>query len=179
MTKFLYLYEDPLVVEDKPANRLLYLSETVRLTEYEREDESLVRSLILKFMMDHKLILVTETDSTKNSGDNTASIHWLIHFHDFRNIIAQREYDDMLMTLESSNAEFIIDLINLHARLGMQVDAILLNTIITRLMRSIQIIPYQVADTDIERSWNDIYKEIPWIWILIMIQSILKSDTKA
>lgn len=179
MTKYLYLYEHPFTIEDTARHRVDYLSDTIRLTEYEREDESLVRSLILKFMMDNDLIIITEKEAIKNSTTNTASIPWLLHWHDFRNIIARREFDDMMMVLDHNNAEFVIDLVNLHSRIGMLVDQRLLNTIITRVMRSIQIIPYAVSDTDSKLSWNEIYTTIPFIWIIIMIQSILKSDTKA
>jgi hypothetical protein len=85
----------------------------------------------------------------------------------------------MLVILESNNAEFVIDLINLYSRIGMMVDHRLLNTLITRVMRSIQTIPYAVSDTDKALSWNEVYEAIPWIWILLMIQSIITSDTKA
>jgi len=179
MIKYLYLYEHPFVVEDKPQNREKYISDTIRFTDYEREDEHLVRSLILKFMTDHDFIKITEKEVLKNSGNNTSSIAWLLHWHDFRNLVSKDEFDDMLVILESNNAEFVIDLINLYSRIGMMVDHRLLNTLITRVMRSIQTIPYAVSDTDKALSWNEVYEAIPWIWILLMIQSIITSDTKA
>jgi hypothetical protein len=179
MIKYLYLYEHPFTIEDKPQYRADYISDTIRFTDYERDDEHLVRSLILKFMTDHDLIKITEKEVLKNSGKNTSSIPWLLHWHDFRNIVSQREFDDMLLVLETNNAEFVIDLINLYSRIGMVVDHRLLNTLITRVMRSIQTIPYRVDETDRRLSWETIYETIPWIWILIMIQSIINSDTKA
>lgn len=177
MTKYLYLYESPFVVADNTRNRNEYLSQSVRLSEFERDDEELVRSLILKFMIDHNLVIITDKSAIGNSGKNTSSINWLMNWKNFRGIVAQREFDDMLMVLESSNSEFITAIIDLHSHLGMRVDNTLLNTLITRTMRSIQIIPYSIPDTDNELSWEYIFKTLPFIWIIILIQSIIRSDT--
>ena len=175
MTKNAYLYEEPFVRDYAKAGHEGLILPTGRLTDFERSDENLIREMILKFMIDREIVKVVSEKIVENPGQNTSSIEWMIHHKNFLSLVDLNEYDDALVILKGESAEFLTEVIDLHARIGMSVDVMVINTLITRIIRSIQIIPYVNDIADII-TWDQIHRMSPWMWIIIYMQAIIRTE---
>lgn len=177
MTDMLFLYEEPFTIDNTIANRSLYISETARIIDQERDDEDLVRAIILKFALDKELIKTSGDQARQNSGKNTGSWEWAVSWTSFRAMVDPAEFETFLRVVcsDPSTINLILDL---HYRIGMRVDHRTLNTIANRTIKSVKLIPYDYRGQETLLTWDYIHKEAPFLWMLIFMQSVIRTEVK-
>ena len=174
----LFIYEKPFVVKDSYNNQQKYLSETVRLTTEERADELTLQRLILKFIIDNGLGILNNETLTPSVNSETGSWIYLLNWMNFRSLVDQHEHVKLINALKSDNQFGVNEILNLHMRIGAMFDHKLLNTVCHRVMTSVGLIPYTVPKDHTKLSWEEIHEETPFIWLIILIQSVLKNDSR-
>lgn len=177
MVQSLFLYEDPFVAKDTEQHRFQYLSQTIRTDNFERDDEELVRSIILRFIVDRRLVVIHKEKLVQNSGDNIGSWQWLVNWRSFRGLVDPDNLATVMNILSAGDGEILTEIFDLHARLGMLTDHSLLNSLVNRTIRSISLIPYSVKEDKTPLRWDDIHTEYPFLWLLILMQSIIRNET--
>jgi len=176
--KNLFLYETPFLVEDTTKNRLDYLSETVRLTEEERTDEQKLHLILLKFCADNKIIHVTSEELLPGLQKESGDWAWIVNWMNMRSLVDKAQYVRLLNSLKANEQYAANEILSLHTRIGAFFDHRLLNTVCHRVMSSVSLIPYSVPKNNEEISWEALHKESPYLWLIILLQAVLKNETK-
>lgn len=174
--KTLFLYSTPFFIPDTIPNRTSYVLDY--LTDHEREDEEKIRGHLLKFAAVENLIEI-KTESTISPAvvQDTGSWIWIINSMNFRSLIDINQYSKLMSSIQRSDNYPINQIIDLHARLGSLFSDRLLNTIANRVMNSIQLIPYDPSSKIEGHTWEKIHKETPFIWLIIYLQTVIRSST--
>lgn len=173
----LFLYEKPFVIQGSDSNKHTYLSETIRLTPEERADELALHKHIFKFILENKIGVIKEDTLYPSEETDGGSWIWFLNWGNFRALIDKHRHVELVNQLKANNQKGVNEVLGLHMRIGCMFEPILLNTVCNRVMNSVQLIPYEVPDTHEELSWEHIHKETPFVWLLILIQTILKNDS--
>jgi hypothetical protein len=174
----LFLYEEPFTIADNPSNRAKYLSETIRLTPEERADEIAVQKTILKFIIENQIGRVKDSELFHSDETDGGSWIWAINWFNFRSLVDNHRYVELINQLKANGQTGATAILNLHLRLGCMFDSVLLNTLCNRIMKSIQLISYEIPENHESISWEKIHQETPFIWLIILIQTVLKNDSK-
>lgn len=177
MVDKLFIYDSPFLVDDTEKNRYAYLTETARYHEYERDDESRIHDLLLKYIVENELVQVDEGKLINSLEQNAGSWIWMMNWMNMRSFVCQRQLSSFIEALSIDNQFPINSLLSLHARLGTLFDFKLLNTMANRTIRAIQLIPYDFKADDVRTTWETIHKEVPFIWLVILIQTVLKNES--
>lgn len=175
MSKNLYLFQPPFVVSDVSTSRSDYILDF--LTDNDRTDESEIRDVLLKFAIDEKILVRTETTIHPSTETNMASWIWHLNWANFRGMVNPVHLDDVITSFQyKDQSSTIIDrLLSLHVRLGILFDHKLLNTLCNRTIASIAIVPFDTSglkDLD-PLTWDHIHKTYPFLWICILLQSVM------
>lgn len=174
MADNLYLYGKPFIVRDTLAHREEHLLEY--LSEEERTDEQKIREMIFKFAAQEKLFDITEDAKPIHSTNrDIGSWIWMINWLNFRSLVDLHQYGSLMQSLQANSNYPINQLLDLHCRLGTLFDERLLNTLANRTLRSIQLIPYDIAPGKETTDWDKIHLETPFIWLVILLQVIIRS----
>lgn len=174
----MFIYEKPFVVADSYSNQQKYLSETIRLTAEERADELTLQRLILKFIIDNKIASVTNDELSPATNSETGGWIYLFNWMNFRSLVDQHEHVKLINALKADNQFGVNEILNLHMRIGAMFDHRLLNTVCDRVMKAIGLIPYTVPQNHTKMTWEEIHLETPFVWLIILIQSVLKNDSR-
>lgn len=174
----LYLYEKPYLVRDTVANRHKYLSETLHLNEFEREDERAIKDTILKFCIQKKYIVYGERGAEQGVDSNLGSFLWALVSLNMRSLIDKKQHVLLLNAMESQENLAMNQILDIHTRLGCMFPTEHLNTLAHRVMTTIQTIDYPVDKEEDETSWEEIHEESPFIWLVIYIQTLLRTELK-
>lgn len=175
----IFLYTTPFILQDTPANRAEMLSQTVRLTEYERDDELRLRAFVLDYAQRQGLIKLNAagTAYATNVFDVTASWQWQVVWTNMRSLVDKQKYSDVCMSLQNEDGLPLALLLNLHFQLGTIFDTTLLNTIVNRTMQAVQLIPYDTDKAEDVITWEFIHQATPWIWLVILLQSLIHMES--
>lgn len=172
----LYLFTSPFLVEKNTKNELEYLSDTVGISEYEREDEKTLRVLFLKFAAKHELIIKRDNDLINSIEPNVGSWRWAINWINMRSLTNKTQYFKLIGILKSDDEEPITAILNFHTLLRNSYRTEFLNTIVNRVMNSVSLIPYDVPNEELQ-NWGAIHLTTPWIWIVFLMQSFIHAET--
>jgi hypothetical protein len=178
MAKFkpkMFLYDPPFVVDDTPGNQNKYRLDY--LNEQDRADEERIRNTIFKFALDEEIIKPNaDGTATMNILMDTGSWRWRVQWLNFRSLVDMVNYGQLMTSLRYDNGNVLNQVIDLHTRLGVTYDHRVLNTMVDRIMKSITVIPYDTSESQDATTWEVIHQETPYIWLLILLQTILKSS---
>ena len=94
----------------------------------------------------------------------------------FRSLIDINQYAKLMSSIQQNDNYPINQIIDLHSRLGSLFDHKLLNTIVDRIMSSIQLIPYETEKTE-SHTWENMHVQTPFIWLIIYLQVVIRSST--
>lgn len=172
--KNIYLYTAPFVHNSNVNTRVEHILEL--LTDNERADEEKIRGHLLKFAAVEKLIEVQSDQSLKATVvQDTGSWVWIINSMNFRSLIDINQYSKLMSSIQRDDQYPINQIIDLHTRLGSLFDHKLLNTIVNRIMLSIQLIPYETKKEEIH-TWESMHVQTPFIWLIIYLQIVIRSS---
>lgn len=174
----LFLYESPFLVEDSTNNRTKYLSETIRLVTEERADEITLQKMILKFIIENKIGRIKDNELIHSDETDGGSLIWTLNWGNFRALVDKHVYVDLVNKLRANSHAGANEILNLHLRLGCMFDPVLLNTVCHRIMSAVQLISYDTPEDHERITWEYIHQETPFVWLIILIQSVLKNDSK-
>ena len=171
-TKSLFLYEPPFLVEDTLSNRQAFLSDTVRYSDYEREDERKIHEILFKFAIDMEILEIRGEKVFHSRKENTGSWVWFANWGNFRSLVDIRQYTGLVGALTANGLSAADALYEIHMALGTLFDARLLNTIVHRTISAISALPYPTEEDAVVQEWTQIHEEAPFLWILILIRSV-------
>lgn len=174
MIENLYLYQKPFVVTDNISHRDTYLFEY--LSDTERADEKTIYVILLNFAVDHNLVTVNDGKMTGSTSQNMGSWQWVINWSNFRSLTEINQFYLVINSLSSDNQFPLTQVIDLHVRLGSLFHPKLLNTLANRVINAVKLIPHDLKDND-SISWNDIHTQAPFMWLIILLQIVIKSNT--
>lgn len=176
-----YTFNNPFVVTTKKGKDPSLFIET--MTPENREDEDRLNLMIFKFADSEKMIRSVEVDNQRilriDPGNNPSSWRWRTTMEDFRSFVYLSNLDKYIDCLTNSAENAQAKIINLHFRIGSLFEERFLNTIVNRIYRSIEIVPYfdaKLEDTDNTIDWEEIHTRYPWLWVTVLIQIVLKSE---
>ena len=169
----LCLYSSPFVIKDNVSTRADHLLDM--MDEFDRSDELKLQSMCLKFLIAEKILVMKKDAPLINPGNDIQSWVWMVANTNMRSLADSTVRDQTIAAL-SQYGRPIDRLLNLHSRIGAMVPTRVLNTIITRTITSIGSIPYDDDDRTI-LAWDDIHKEIPFLWLLVYLQMVLYTET--
>jgi hypothetical protein len=173
MKEKIYLYQHPFMVKENTATSADYIRDY--LDDHDRADVSQIMMLVMRFAVSEQLIIKDGDNIKINTTTDTGSWKWLLSSVNFRSMVDNSQYDMMLSSLQSSGGIPLTSLLDFHMRLGCLYDAKILNTVVNRVMSSIQMIPFDIKDSP-KISWDEIHTRTPFFWLLIFIQSTLRSS---
>jgi hypothetical protein len=172
----IYTYYNPFVVTETYQNTIDNLLEYT--DESDRTDLATIRDIVLKFIIVEGLIFRNGDDELcMNLGTDVGTWQWALCSMNFRSLVSMDQYSKLMRSLELGDQSGITKIIDLHFRLGSNFDARVLNTLITRIMKSIQVIPYHVPEESTKVEWDTIHVETPFIWLIIYIQGLVRNET--
>jgi hypothetical protein len=169
-----FLYGSPFTCPASQTTQFEYLLDY--LDDKNREDEIKIRDIIRLFAVEQGLLDLINGEVRINPERNVGSWKWRVCTTNFRSLVSRREYSNIIQSLLSGETYAIDQIIDLHMRLGTLFPHSLLNTIVNQTYASVALIPYDLG-SDEEISWKEIHMETPFVWILIYIQVLLRTQT--
>lgn len=170
----IYLYNTPFIRPNTVSNQQDFIIEY--LDEADRIDVEKLHAMLFRFSLEQEIVYLRE-DSVKNSiNQNTGSWIWFVNWMNFRSLVVLDQYGKLMSSLQASNGEAINQLLDLHVRLGILFSDKLLNTVVNRVIRSTKIIPYAGEEDTAKISWERIHQETPFIWMIILLQTVIRSN---
>lgn len=177
MKDTLFLFEKPFCVDKTARTELDYIH--TYLSEDEREDEKHIQAILFKFALTEKLFEINEFSVLTNTQvTDTGSWVWTVNWMNFRSLVDMTQYSKLMQGLQTNNSYPVNQIIDLHMRLGSLFNSKLLNTLCNRMMQSVTLIPYEIPADHPSISWRQIHIETPFIWLLIFLQIIIRSEVK-
>ena len=174
MSQNLYLYTQPFFKSTSISHPWIY----DYLEDNERKDVEKIHAHLLKFLISEKLVDVVEERLFYSSTKDISSFDWHLTWMNFRSLIDPQSYFYLINSLQNKDKYYMNQLLDLHVRLGSLFSDKLLNTLVNRVMNSVQLIPYEYVsqDTTQKLSWETIHKQTPFVWLIILLQVILRSE---
>jgi hypothetical protein len=169
----IYIYNNPFVLDKKYRSEDYLLD---YLDENDREDEINIRNLLLKFAVQEKLLVRSDNEVYLDPGKNIGEWRWAMVNTNFRSLVDPKEYSRLLSSVTLDEGLFVNKILDLHVRIGSSFNVKLINTIINRVMSSISTIPYNLSEGTEGLEWTDIHKEVPFIWLLIYLQNVIRNE---
>jgi hypothetical protein len=173
MTKDYYLYEDPFIKALNPGTLPDYICDYI--DEFDRTEINQIKGVILQFAIAEGLIVKSGDILAINATQDTGSWLWVLASVNFRSSVDVSQYEMVTSSLTSRLGNPINQILDLHMRLGCMFNHKVLNTVVNRVMSSVQLIPYDTKDVK-SITWNDIHRKTPWYWLLILLQSTTRSS---
>ena len=174
MNLSLYTYTSPFHVVDNATNREDYIFEY--MNEDEKEYEIRFYNSVLKFAVAEGLIKSDAGFGFIDPSDKTHSWQWAVCTTNFRSLSDPTELDTFLVRITNGEEHGRNKLADLSFRLGTLYDHKLINTIITRMMKSLLVIPYKLTPQEEEDIWMQLHAEHPYIWLAIYLQVVMFSE---
>lgn len=170
----LFLYSPPFTVPNNLSNTTSLMYDS--LTGQERDDEKKIYELIFKFAANEGMVKPNGAELVIDPGEDVGSYLWIMTTMNFRSLIEKKQYGILMNSLQNSLTFPINRIIDLHYRLGSLFDTRLLNTIVNRVMTSVQIIPYDISPKEMFISWEQIHRETPFVWLCMLTQIVLRTE---
>lgn len=178
MVEHLFLYEKPFVVTNSKSNFHTYLCETIRMSDFERDDEKQLREIIFKFAIDNNILRIAGNQVIPNPVEDTGSWIWAVNWTNFRSLVDMNQYSRLMNSLQAQDGNPVTLIIDLYTRIGMLFDHELLNTVVNRTIKTVSLIPYEVKDKTNLITWERIHLETPFLWLIIFMQTIIRSEAR-
>jgi hypothetical protein len=172
MASSLFIYQNPFVVKDTSSERDQYLFDY--LSEQERTDEKTILSMLLSFAVTHELLKHINAQTTGSTSNNMGSWKWIVSWTNFRSLVEQETFYKVLGSLQADDQHALGLVIDLHVRMGSLFHPKLLNTLTNRIIQSVKLIPHDTVNENI-MTWEDIHQQAPFMWVLILLQVVIKS----
>lgn len=172
---FLYLYQDPFLVEDTLIGRADFLIPA--LSDRDKAEEKRIHQMLLNFAQKQNVITFDETGiMTHVVVDDMSSWIWLTQWVNFRSLVDKLQCVKLMQSLQVRDSEPINQLIDLHVRLGCLFEGRLLNTLCHRTLSTVSFLPYEVSKDSTAIPWYVIHKEQPFLWLLILTQALVNCN---
>lgn len=109
--------------------------------------------------------------SQVTSPKGAANIPTMLHNLDFRSLVYADNLDALLGTLRDTEIEYdMARILNLHVELISLGDPGYLTKFINKLYHALSL----TSPKDADHTWSDIHKGFPYLWILYVIQIVLR-----
>lgn len=169
----MYIYQYPFIVKEKSGWSNLTLD---YFDENDREDEIGIRNLILSFCVQENLIVKVDNELRIDPGKDMGDFRWIMANTNFRSLVDKTQFNKVMSCLIQGDSIVLNKILDVHFRIGATFNIKLINSIVYRVMSAITVIPYSVAEDSEIATWEDIHRNVPFMWLLIYMQSIIRNE---
>ena len=142
------------------------------------ETLQLIKTYVTQWCVSNKFLLKTEFGTyvpniINNELDNELRLH--IYTLNFKRLCIDANLQDLLVRLQDTKHDKTTTrLVDLHIQLMTDIDSRFLNVYINKLIYTLETL---YPDDVIDHTWNDLFSRIPYLWLIYVIQNIMRQLT--
>ncbi len=169
-----YINKEPFVVSLDKNETHRYVDENLFILEERKAEIDRLNAALLKFAYESGLIENMDGVLKPILVSDTGDWRWTFLWFNFRSVINVEQYSLFVNSLSGYGGRMANVFVDLYTRINMTFDTFLLDTLATKVIESLGIIPFEVEEEK-RQSWTTVYTQTPFIWVAAYLQNLIKN----